>query len=309
MALFMLTFCENPITKIEEDLGFTEYLARPGISQSMLKLFDYDSGGCPALYKYAVGNPGSAIPATKALEDGRRYHHFLLEPESFDQYYAELTEEIEQRLFADALACKSKAAGFSQRLGTFIAWKADREAEGKAVVTRDEAQMLRDMRDAIFANPDVSEWFDFKEAKLEVSFFSGWKAGDAQFQMKGRSDTVPPGDSIIDLKTARTAHPEEFARVAWRLGYHIQASFYIDLARKNGLDKKRFGFLAQDKFPPYLACIHWLGDDWIRYGRVRYTKILLDIADAIRRNDWPGYRSGELMPPSWAQTEIESVAA
>lgn len=55
----MLSFCDNPITKIEEDLAFADYLARPGVSQSMLKQFDYDSGGCPALYRFESGKQES----------------------------------------------------------------------------------------------------------------------------------------------------------------------------------------------------------------------------------------------------------
>lgn len=310
----MTSFPDKPDTAIREDLPFEQYLKLPGVSQSMLKTFDYDSGGCPALFRYAIENGGLNVES-KALDDGRRYHHFLLEPHSFPKYYVELTDDVEEFLLAAAHAEGSKAKAFSQRLSSFARWKADQEAEGLSVVTKEQAKCLADMRDAIFANPDVSEWFDFSKAKLEVSMFAPWQlitnhsVSAWKFQLKGRADIDPGGDALIDLKTARTAHPDEFAKAAWRLGYHIQAAFYIDLARKNGLDKRRFGFLAQDKFPPYLACIHWMGEDWIRYGRIRYTKILLDLADCIQRNDWPGYRSGELMPPSWAQTEIESVAA
>lgn len=306
--MYLTSFCDNPATMMSSDLGFGMYLTRAGISQSMLKTFDYDSGGCPALYKWQIEHPGQGRLVTQALLDGRRYHHFLLEPDSFGKYYAELTPEIEESLFVEAQKDGSKAKEFSRRLSTYFIWESLQAEAGRAVVTKEEATCLRDMRDAVLSNSEVAEWFDFKRSKLEVSMFAGWDQDGEQFQIKGRVDILPEGDAMLDLKTARTAHPDEFAKVAWRLGYHIQAAFYIDLARKNGLDKRRFGFLAQDKFPPYLACIHWLGEDWIRYGRIRYTKILLDIADAVRRNDWPGYRSGELMPPSWAQTEIESVA-
>lgn len=290
---------------IEEGLSFEEYRKRDGVSQSLMKLFDYDSGGCPALYKHATETGEMHGVSTKALDDGRRYHHFLLEPESFARYYAELTPEIEAQLFKEALASKSKAKCFSQRLGSFLAWKEIQESAGRSIVTRDEAQQLRDMRDAVHDNPDVSEWFSLKESKLEVSMFAEYNG----FKLKARADIIPAGDAIIDLKTARTSHPDEFARVAWRLGYHIQAGFYVDVARLCGLNKTRFGFLAQDKFAPYLACIHWMGEDWMTYGRKRYRKILLDIAEAIRFDQWPGYRSGELMPPHYAAVEMESVAA
>jgi hypothetical protein len=306
------------VTEIVDDLWFDDYLARPGISQSMLKTFDYDSGGCPALFKYQLGKQESR-KETEALAHGRRYHKFLLEPDSFAESFAVYDTEIQGQLLAEAVAGGSKAREFSARLGTFIRWQEKQEALGKETISQRQSDELYAMRDSIMANSEVAEWFSWEGAKLEQSLFSGWKTFQKmedggqkaiEFQLKARVDINPAGsDALLDVKTARTAHPDEFAKAAWKLGYHIQAAFYIDRARANGLDKKRFGFLAQDKFPPYLACIHWLGDDWIRYGRIRYTKILLDIADAVKRNDWPGYRSGELMPPSWAQTEIESAAA
>ena len=119
---------------------------------------------------------------------------------------------------------------------------------------------------------------------------------------------MPGGDALIDLKTARTAEARKFALQVHDLGYFIQAAFYIDAARKNKMDVRRFGFLAQDKFPPYLPVLHWMPADWIKYGRVRYQKCLLEIAASIRANRWPGRKSGELVPPSWISTEIESVA-
>jgi hypothetical protein len=306
----MLRFLDNPATQIVNDLAFDEYLARPGISQSLLKVFDYDSGGCPALYRHQVLN-GSGKKPTAALEHGRHYHQFLLEPDSFDRLYAICTEEKQLEILTLAITAGSKAKVFSTRLNEYSKWRDDQEAAGRSVILRSDADVLHAMRDAIFANSEVAEWFSWKGAMLEQSMFSGWqnREGDG-FQLKSRIDINPPDSyALLDLKTARTAHPDEFARSAWKLGYHIQAAFYIDRARANGQDKRRFGFLAQDKFPPYLACIHWMGEEWIKYGRIRYTKILLDIADAVKRNDWPGYRTGELMPPSWAQTEIESVAA
>lgn len=307
----MFNLSETPFNRVTDDLPFEDYLKTAGISQSMLKVFDYDSGGCPALFKYVLKH-GSGKPETRALEHGRRYHRFLLEPDSFDRVFVVCTEEIQESIFALAIAAKSKAKGFSTRLGEYQRWAALQERNGREVISQEDSDVLHGMRDSIFANREVAEWFSWKGAKLEQSMFSGWvgtEKGNA-FQLKGRIDINPLGsDALLDLKTARTAHPTEFARVAWKLGYHIQAAFYTDLARNNGQDKKRFGFLTQDKFPPYLACIHWMGDEWILYGRVRYKKILFDISDAVARDDWPGYCTGELMPPDWAKVEIESVAA
>jgi hypothetical protein len=303
----MIGFVDKPRTAILN--GGLEYDSIEGISQSFLKSFDYDSGGCPALAKYWYEHPEERV-STPAQSHGTRWHHFLLQPDSFEQFYSVLTIEVEQRLFELAKDGKSKAKGFSTKLNTYLDWKRDQEEHGRKVVSVKEAEELRRMRDAILSNKDIAEWFEFGESKLEVAVLAPFEFGDgSKLQLKGRIDIVPPCDVLLDLKSCRSAHPREFARAVNNYGLDIQAAYYIDLCRKNGLPKKRFGFLSQDKFPPYLACIHWLPEDWIRYGAVRYRKILGDLAAAIKFNEWPGYQTGELMPPDWLLPAIEAIAA
>jgi hypothetical protein len=308
-----MAFTENPETKIVPNLRFSDYCAAHGVNQSRLRIFDYDLGGCPALYRWATSHPEEQKDS-KALSDGRRYHHFVLEPDSFDQFYSLRTKVIEDELFQKAKEDKAcKAKGFSTKLKVYEEWKAKTVAMGLEIITQTEFDVLQDMRRSLMLNQEVfSELGSCKSDQLEVSAFAGFefKRGpyvDRKMQLKSRFDIVPAGDALIDLKTARTAHPREFAQQAYRLGYDLQAAFYLDCANANGLRKKRFGFLAQDKFPPYLSCIHWV-NGWLGHGRVRYTKILSDLADAITRDEWPGYCSGELEPPGYAEAEFEAVA-
>jgi hypothetical protein len=307
------TFQMNPVTEIAPNLSWEDYRTRPGISQSWLKLFDCDLGGAPAKAKFYAEHPELCPPPSVAMEQGQTYHAYLLQPDKFDQLYAVVTEELEAELYQEAIATKSKAKGFSRSLNTYKAWEADQLSQGKKAIGRDHAAQIKAMCAELWQTTDVAcEIEGTGIDDFEVSFFAGYQlpSSDSYLPLKGRMDILPQGtDAILDLKSCRTAHPREFAATVARLGYDIQAAFYLDLARLNGLDKRRFGFIAQDKDPPYLCCIHWLGEDWLRYGRIRYRKILLDVADAIKRNDWPGYNSGELMPPAWILPEIEALAA
>lgn len=306
-------FTESPETKLVPNLPFADYCTAPGINQSRLRVFDYDLGGCPALYQFATLHPDEGRD-TKALMDGRRYHHFVLEPDSFDQFYALRTKAIEDELFDEAKLDKAcRAKGFSTKLKTYERWKEKQESSGHEVISQFDFDVLQDMRRALMLNEEVfAELGSCRSDQLEVSAFAGFefRRGPYQgkkMQLKARFDLVPAGDALIDLKTARNTHPRKFARQAWELGYDIQGAFYQDVANANGLGKKRFGFLAQDKFPPYLSCIHWV-NGWLGHGRVRYSKIISDLADAIMRDKWPGYESGELEPPSYAMDEIEAAA-
>lgn len=308
-----MAFTDTPETKLVPNLPFEGYCHTPGVNQSRLKLFDYDLGGCPALYHWATLHPDEGRD-TKALTDGRRYHHFVLEPDSFDRFYAVRTKAIEEELFDKAKEDKAcKAKGFSTKLKVYEVWKAKTNAMGLEVITQAESDVLHEMRCSLMLNNEVmDELGACKSDQLEVSGFAGFEFKRGQhegkrMQLKARFDLVPDGDALIDLKTARTASRRLFAKQAYDLGYALQAAFYQDVANANGLNKTRFGFLVQDKTSPYLSCIHWV-DGWTGYGRLRYSKILSDLADAITHDRWPGYPSGQLEPPGWALEEIEAAA-
>lgn len=309
-----MSFTDSPETKLVPNMPFGDYARERGKTQSKLKLFDYDLGGCPALYLHATLHPEDIQKDTPALSGGRRYHAFVLEPDSFERNYVLRTKEIEAELFDLAKQDKAcRAKGFSTRLSVYEKWKERHELAGKEVITQAQFDQLQDMRRALMLNSEVfDEIGHAKHEQIELSAFCGYefKRGPHEgkrFQLKGRFDVSPDGDAIIDLKTARSAQPRQFARQAFELGYDLQAAFYIDLANANGLKKERFGFLVQDKFPPYLSCIHWV-NGWLGHGRQRYSVILSRLADAIASDRWPGYPSGELEPPSWAMEEIEAAA-
>lgn len=308
-----MAFTDSPETKLVPNLPFDDYCRAPGVNQSKLRLFDYDLGGAPALYQYATLHPEYGVD-TKARKDGRAYHSFVLEPDSFERYYALRTKAIEDELYAGAMLDKKcRAKGFSVKLGTYERWKEKQELADKEIITQSGFDVLQEMRRALMLNGEVFEELGAcKSNQLELSAFAGFefKRGPhtgRQFQLKSRLDVNPDTDAIIDLKSSRSAHPRQFARQAWELGYAIQAAMNIDCANANRLGKKRWGALAQDKFPPYLSCIHWM-TSWVDYGRHRYTVLLSKLADAITSDRWPGYESGELEPPSWAIDEMESAS-
>lgn len=309
-----MAFTDSPETKLVPNLPFDDYCRAPGVNQSRLRLFDYDLGGAPALYLHATLHPDQQRD-TKARKDGRAYHSFVLEPDSFDKFYALRTKAIEDELYDEAMLDKKcRAKGFSVKLGTYERWKEKQELAGKEVLTQANANVLQEMRRALMLNSEVmDELGACKTNQLEVSAFAGFefKRGPHQgkrLQLKSRLDLNPDSDALLDLKSSRDANPREFANQVARLGYYIQAPYYLDVANANALKKERFGFVAQDKIPPFLSCIHWMPEDWMTYGRRRYQKILADLADAIARNQFPGYQSGTLMPPAWMLPEIEAIA-
>jgi hypothetical protein len=310
----MLAFTDEPIKKIAA-MTFDAYQREPGINQSLLRLFDRNSGGAPAKYRHACLHPEDRPEPSRAMEFGSAYHCLSLTPEEFERRYVVRTAEVEEECFTMAQLGKSKAKAFSTKLKTYENWVALQEEQGLTVITAKQERQLQAMRAALLDSSEVRDSGVLEPGcAFEVSLFAPYTlpSGSDRFQLKGRLDAMPVGDAIIDLKSARAASPRPFARTVADMRLDLQAAFYLDLANANGLPKKRFGFLAQDKEPPYLPSLLWMPEDWITYGRSTacgYRRILNDISESIRTKRWPGYGSEMLEWPSWLNAEIEAVAA
>lgn len=325
----MLSFTDSPRTEILRGTSFEDYRKAEGLNQSLMKLHDADYGGCPRLYQFRSFTPDDKD--TQARRDGRTFHALLLEPNSFQSRYRTLDAETAEHLFqiAKAEAIKAKKtsliataatlAEFREKGGknfekspAYLGWIA---GDTREVVSTDFARHLEGMLDSIHGNNEImDEIRGTTLADCEVSGFSAhtFKVGDLagkSIQLKARFDLLPPGDSLIDAKTCRSTNHRKFSHDVEKYGYDLQAAHYIKVANANGLKKQRFGFLAAEKEPPYLCCMHWVPADWLDYERLRHRKILTDIAESIRVNRWPNPPSGMLEPPHRIATEIEALAA
>jgi hypothetical protein len=75
--------------------------------------------------------------------------------------------------------------------------------------------------------------------------------------VKGKFDWLPSQpdeDGVLRIRDYKTSSedPRDFPRTAARLGYHIQAAFYMMLYRLTGYeDKLEFEFVVQEKKHPY----------------------------------------------------------
>ncbi len=309
MSTFGLT--TSPETRVIRDLPFEEYADLHAMNSSALRKFIRERPFCsaPEIFKAYWLSPELRRKTTRAQEFGGGFHHFVLQPDSFPQFYTILTKEIEGELLAEAMATQKgkKSEKFSKSLGVFKAWQTQQREDGREVVSRDDADRMEAMRAALLRNKEIAHELSFSDCATEVSALWAHELPGERgtFQMKARWDLLNPGPDLLDLKTAASAHEDKFARAAWEYGYGLQAAIYLDGARANGFDKRRFGFIAQDTEYPYCACIHWLPDPWLKWGAIWYRKVLLDIAEAVRLNDFPGYHNGKLMPPFWAREEIE----
>jgi hypothetical protein len=114
---------------------------------------------------------------------------------------------------------------------------------------------------------------------------------------------------VFDLKTARSAAPEDFARDIARYNYASQAAFYLDGLATLSNVRRRWVWIVLEKEPPYLSAVYEPDERLIAQGRLTYRRWLEIYCDCKAKDVWPGYPSGinSIDVPRWAQGDLVGV--
>lgn len=108
-------------------------------------------------------------------------------------------------------------------------WRADQLEAGNIIVSYNDMQLLKRMKEGIEQTSLMPEYHDYmeiieqgtKEQCIE------WKDRQTGLMLKAKPDLIPAGtDYLVDLKTAQKADAESFAKEVINYGYHIQTVFY-----------------------------------------------------------------------------------
>ncbi|PWG65682.1 PD-(D/E)XK nuclease-like domain-containing protein [Bifidobacterium callitrichidarum] len=182
------------------DMTDEEYFALPSLDQSQLKAFLNN----PANWGYSRLH--GTVKKTAALSFGTAFHAYLMNT-------------------GDVIA-PPEGMKFTTKDGK--AWKAEHEGTGEIVVSYDDMQTLKLMKQNI-ERSSLEGPIDFMDilASGYCEHVIEWVDKKSGLTLKAKPDCVPVGvDYIIDLKSTRSANDMEFAKEAWNYGYHIQAEFY-----------------------------------------------------------------------------------
>ena len=238
----------------------------------------------PAHLKAKLDSPEE--PDSEALTFGTLAHGIILEGKTLDDL---------------RMVARPEGLSFSTKEGK--AWR-DANSIGKKIIKSEDVETVADMREAIRRHPTASSLVTGRgiyEGTICVP--DPWKIG---LSLRCRPDFLPEnGNSIIDLKTARSSQPDEFRAAAWKHGYFVQAAFYILCAEAAGFDcYEHFTFVAVEKKPPYAVEVYHFTKGSEDYHRAveeirRQLAILKHCRDT---GEWPGYTDGQsqsLELPRW----------
>ena len=183
------------------DIDDPGYFRLKSIDQSQLKQFLKN----PADWAYHRLN--DAHKPTDAMKFGTAFHAYLLG-----------TSDV-----------VSLPEGESFRSKDNQKWRADQLEAGNIIVSYNDMQLLKRMKEGIEQTSLMPEYPDYmeiieqgtKEQCIE------WKDRQTGLMLKAKPDLIPAGtDYLVDLKTAQKADAESFAKEVINYGYHIQTVFY-----------------------------------------------------------------------------------
>ena len=261
-----------------------DYRMTDGISSTDLKKI----AKSPAHYRYWKDNPQQDTPA---LLFGRAAHKYMLEKDDFLMEFA-VAPNVDKRTKVG----KEEWALF------------EADNQGKDIISADDFQKIKEMYDALYSTPFVS---NLLSGKKELSYFL--KDEETGLIMKCRPDCQTQiGDThiLIDYKTTDNADSDEFMKQAIKLMYDLQMAYYKDITDKIKGVEHSVMFIAQEKTPPYCVNILEANEYFIKSGRDMYRTMLDRYAECERTGNWYGYMQGEINSlglPNWLQKQYETV--
>lgn len=139
-----------------------------------------------------------------------------------------------------------------------------------------------------------------------------WRDPDTGLLCKARVDGTR-GNLLVDVKTAADASPEGFERDAWKLGYYIQASWYLWGWRTAHVQadlpvpvQAEWIWVVLEKAYPWATAVYFPGQSYITHGSRTWRRLLNEYAECVNTGIWPSYNNekpAELGAPRWAHIE------
>jgi len=179
--------------------------------------------------------------------------------------------------------------------------KAAALAGGKQPLLLKEWAQVIAMRESVMRNPLASDLLTGHKAEESVFW------DEDGLTLKCRPDAWKPG-MLVDLKTTRSADPNEFGKTAHEFGYHQSAAHYIDGVKAATGEELPFHFVLVEKTAPYFVSVVELDIEAVNIGRQLNDRAKRIYRECVETNTWPGYPNADLISlPMWAIYQAEEL--
>lgn len=271
---------------IHHGISFAAYHSNlcPGPSVSASTLIQLDQRSPAYAYARWYGHPAPVESEdTEATAFGSAAHCYILEgPAVFGERYVVRPADYDGRTKAGKEFREAHAA-----------WKQ---------IDRGDFEAILAMAAAVKAHPSAR--VAFVGGKAEATLIC--QDAETGLWLKARPDYLK-GQLALNYKTTANGKREPWERQATSLGYYVSAAMCIDVMQANGMEAPRYGFVVQEKEPPYSVVVRVFDAAAIEWGRLQYRRALHDFARCLKSGIWPGYGDGveTVTIPTWAERTLE----
>lgn len=269
---------ENGFYKISDDEyhhnSWAKFISRSGLHRLLRS---------PAHFK-------TPVEETHTLNFGKWFHLGVLEPERFKEETIIKPEDMK----------------FSTKEGK--AWRAEADATGKEIISHKDWQLILNMEQAIRRNKTARDLLSDGEAEI-----SGYWTDPSypEIGCKMRMDWVNKAKRVIvDLKKTTDARQHQFTSLAYRLGYHLEAAWYLYGATQiTRIEHHDFYFICVEAEAPYGVMVYKADQDMIQKGLVECSKAIDIYRECMEKNEWPCYPDEvkDLSLPGWVMRTQDNV--
>lgn len=225
---------------------------------------------CPSYFKWHEDNPQEQ---TKDMLEGSAFHKIVLEPETFDKEFV-VAPKFDRRTKEGKLAynhfCELVQSGVS-------------------VIDEEQYRMIQGMRESVMRNPYARKLLN---GNIEQSMY--FVDDMTQVHCKVRPDVwrrVGDRVAIIDLKSTRSALPNNFARDVVKFNYDLQTYMYCyGVSKVLGVPMENidFVFIAVEKTAPYLVNVMQADNYVLQKGEADFREYIGTYAYCLETSNWFG---------------------
>lgn len=126
---------------------------------------------------------------------------------------------------------------------------------------------------------------------------------------RARPDLISQDHRIVlDYKSTTSAAPDFIAKQIGRMGYDLQAEFYLRGMHSLG-HPATFVFLFQENTEPYACSLISLTNTFREVGKLKVMRAMKIWENCVLANDWPAYTNKILYvePKPWDAAELDAI--
>lgn len=279
----MNPFTNGRIVKVDcspaEYLSHTEMLSRSDLMQIL---------SCPAKWKKGIPRRDG----TWSTDFGSLIDCCLLQPHKLEEFY-----KVPPLVYLNS---KGKEAEWTWKSSTCRQWKQVQEDGGFSVCTREELDEASEVvKSMIYDSECGSQLVDLLKQSVKQVFLAADytdKETGITVIVRVMTDIVPHksdilSKSLVDLKTARSAHPRSWRKAVFEEGYHVQGALNLDVFNASHPDERLdFRHIIVENTPPFQMARRCLSQEYVELGRMKYLAALKLYCWCKANDKWPGYR-------------------